>query len=92
MDEQDVRIAVLEHEVAGLREQHKEHKTEMVNSLDKLTDAVFDAIKSIRDDIKTIYEFINKSKGYVFAMMMLSSIVGGSIAAILPIFISHYWK
>lgn len=40
MDEQDVKIAVLEREVAGLREQHKEHKTEMVASLDKLTNAV----------------------------------------------------
>jgi hypothetical protein len=92
MDEQDVKIAVLEREVAGLREQHKDHKTEMVNSLNKLTDAVFDAIKTLREDVKDIYEFINKSKGYVVAMMLVCSVVGGSVAAILPVIITHYWK
>ena len=92
MDEQDVKIAVLENEVAGLREQHKAHKIETVASLDKLTDAVFDAIKALRDDVKNIYEFINKSKGYVLACMLLCSILAGLISAILPIVITHFWK
>lgn len=92
MDEQDVKIAVLEREVAGLREQHKEHKIEMVASLNKLTNAVFGAIKDLRSDVKIIYEFINKSKGYVLAMIFACSVLSGTLAAIIPLIIGHYWK
>ena len=92
MDEQDVKIAVLEREVAGLREQHKEHKIEMVNSIKELSNEFFDAITGLRGDIKYIYEFINKSKGYFFAMMIVCSVIGGSIAAIFPIIVTHFWK
>ncbi len=92
MDEQDVKIAVLEREVAGLREQHKEHKTEMVLALKELSTEFFESINALRVDIKYIYEFINKSKGYFFAMMIICSVIGGSIAAIFPIIVTHFWK
>ena len=44
------------------------------------------------EDVKDIYEFINKSKGYVVAMMLICSIIGGTIAAIGPVLLAHYWK
>lgn len=96
MDDTDVKmaiqIAVLENEVSGLREQHKNHKIETVQAIDKLTVAVFDAIDGIRLEIKNIYEFINKSKGWAAAVILLSSILGGTMVAVVTVGLQHIWK
>ena len=50
-DAQDIKIAVLEREIAGLREQHKEHKQEIKTALDKVAGVFFDNLKEMRNDI-----------------------------------------
>ena len=92
MDERDVKIAVLEREVSGIREQHKEHKVEVMASIEKLSDNVFDAVEGLRGDVKEIFEFINKSKGSVIILVILCSVLGGTVSAILPEIIHHLWK
>lgn len=92
MDEQDVKIAVLENEVRGLREQHKEHKREITESLDSFKEIVSESIQGIRDDIKDIYQFINQSKGYLAAVVLGGSILGGAVVAIASKIMDHIWK
>ena len=81
-DEQDVKIAVLEREVAGLREQHRAHKEEISQSLREVAVNFFDSIKEIRTDIKNIYEFINRSKGALAFLILCSSALGGIVVAV----------
>lgn len=92
MDDQDVKIAVLENEVAGLREQHKAHKQEITHTLNSLRDSVSESIDGIREDIKKIYEFVNQSKGYYAAVLIIASIIGGSVVAISTAIINHLWR
>lgn len=92
MDEQDVKIAVLEKEVQGLREQHREHKIEITKSLDNFKEVVSESIQGIRDDIKEIYQFINTSKGYYAAVLLASSVIGGAVVAIASKIMDHIWK
>ncbi|MEI6730596.1 MAG: hypothetical protein WCL30_04990 [Pseudomonadota bacterium] len=81
--EQQIKIAVLESEIRGLREQHKAHKDDITKSLSDLADKVFDAISGIRTEIKDIYAFINRSKGGIAALVLLASAIGGAVTAIL---------
>lgn len=92
MDEQDVKIAVLQSEVNGLREQHKAHKEEITKSLENFKEIVSESIQGIRDDIKEIYEFINQSKGYYAAILIASSVIGGAVVAIASKVMDHLWK
>ena len=81
-DAQDVKIAVLERELAGLREQHKEHKEEIKTALDKVAGVFFDNLKEMRNDIRNIYEFINQSRGGIATIMLVASAVGGVVVAV----------
>jgi hypothetical protein len=81
-DVQDVKIAVLERELAGLREQHKEHKEEIKTALDKVAGVFFDNLKEMRNDIRNIYEFINQSRGSIATLMLLASALGGVVVAV----------
>lgn len=92
MDDNTVKIAVLEREVAGLREQHKEHKLEITASLETFKTVVSESINGIRDDIKEIYEFINKSKGYYAAVLIVSSVIGGGVVAVASKVMDHIWR
>lgn len=84
---QEVKIAVLENEIKGLREQHKAHKDDITKSLSDLAYKVFDSINGIRTDIKDIYSFINKSKGGIAALVLAASAIGGAVTAILTHFL-----
>ncbi len=81
-DEQDIKIAVLEREVAGLREQHRAHKQEITQSLREVAESCCESLKEIRNDIKNIYEFINRSRGGLAAMLMWASALGGVVVAV----------
>ena len=81
-NEQDIKIAVMQSQLEGLREQHKALKEEITNSLSDLADKVFNSINGIREDIKDIYEFINRSKGGVAALLLGSSALGGVVVAV----------
>jgi len=74
-DERDVKIAVMQSQIEGLREQHTAHKEEITKSLSNLADRVFDSINGMRTDIKDIYEFINHSRGLIAALLISSSIL-----------------
>jgi hypothetical protein len=81
-DEQDIKIAILEKEVAGLRELYSVQREEIRQSLREVADEFFDSIKEIHSDIKSIYEFINQSKGGIAALMFSASAVGGVVVAV----------
>jgi hypothetical protein len=81
-DEQDIKIAVMQSQIEGLREQHKAHKEEITRSLTDLADKMFNAINGIRADIKDIYEFINRSRGSIAALLLCSSALGGVVVAV----------
>jgi len=76
-DERDVKIAVMQSQIEGLREQHKVHKEEITFALNNLADRVFDSINGIRTDIKDIYGFINHSRGMMAALLFCASTLGG---------------
>lgn len=92
MDEQDVKIAVLENEVRGLREQQKAHKEEITKAISDLAEKFFEQVGDISDDIKDIYQFINQSKGYLAAVVLGGSILGGAVVAIASKIMDHIWK
>ena len=81
-DAQDIKIAVLERELAGLREQHKEHKEEIKTALDKVAGVFFENLKEMRNDIRNIYEFINQSRGGIATLMLFASALGGVVVAV----------
>lgn len=91
-DTQDVKIAVLERELAGLREQHREHKEEIKSALDKVAGAFFDNLKEMRNDIRNIYEFIHQSRGSIGTLMMLASTVGGIVVAVVSWGLANFFK
>ncbi len=81
-DEQDIKIAVLEREVQGLREQHRAHKEEITQSLREVAESFHDNLKEIRNDIKNIFEFINRGKGGFAVILLLSSTLSGIVVAV----------
>lgn len=87
-NEQDIKIAVMESQIEGLREQHKSHKEEITKSLS----AVTEAINGIREDIKQIYEFVNKSRGSIAATILGASAIGGIVVAVATAIIGHFIK
>jgi len=91
-NEQDIKIAVMQNQIEGLREQHKAHKEEITRSLSDLADKVFESINGIRTDIKDIYEFINRSKGSVAALLLCSSALGGIVVAVVSWALTRFIK
>ncbi len=87
-DDNAIKIAVMQNQIDGLREQHKAHKEEITKSMTDLGDKVFTVIDGIRGDIKDIYEFINKSRGAIAFLFIGSSAFGAVITALL----THYLK
>ncbi len=81
-DEQDIKIAVMQSQIDGLREQHKSHKEDITRSLTELANKVSESINGIREDIKDIYEFINRSRGGIAALVLVSSALGGVVVAV----------
>ena len=82
VDDQDIKIAVLVREVAGLREQHRAHKQEITQSLHEISDNFSLSLREIRMDIKNIYEFINRSKGGIATLIFSASTLGGIVVAV----------
>lgn len=91
-DEQDIKIAVMQSQIEGLREQHRAHKEEITRSLSDLADKVFQSINGIRTDIKDIYEFINRSRGSVAALMLCASALGGVVVAVVSWGLAKFLK
>ena len=90
-DDQDIKIAVLERELAGLREQHKEHKEEIKQALDKVANVFFENLKEMRTDIRSIYDFINQSKGSIATLMLMASALGGVVVAVVSWALGHFF-
>lgn len=88
MDEQDLKIAVMENEIKGLREQHKAHKDEITLSLNQ----VWGVVKEIRTDIKNIFEFINRSRGGLYVAILAASVIGGVVVAFVSAILGHFLK
>lgn len=91
-DEQDIKIAVMQSQIEGLREQHRSHKEEITRSLSELADKVFLSIGGIRADIKDIYEFINRSRGSVAALLLGASALGGVVVAVVSWALARFLK
>lgn len=88
MDEQDIKIAVMDNEIKGLREQHKAHKDELKASFDQ----VWNVVKEIRTDIKSIFEFINQSRGSLYTIIIAASGLGGVVVAVVSWALGHFFK
>lgn len=82
----------MQSQIEGLREQHKSHKEEITKSLADLADKVFVAIGGIRNDIKDIYEFINRSRGSIAALMLCASALGGIVVAVVSWALAKFLK
>jgi hypothetical protein len=89
-NEQDIKIAVLEREVAGLREQQKAHKEEITKSLTDIGNNFKESVIEIRNDIKYIYEFVNRIKGSFTILILAASALGGIVVAISEFLIAHF--
>jgi hypothetical protein len=92
IDDQDIKIAVMQTQIEGLREQHKSHKEEITRSLANLADKMFDSINGIRSDIKDIYEFVNRSKGSLAALLLCASALGGVVVAVTSWVLARFLK
>lgn len=88
-DSHFIKIAVLEREIAGLREQHKEHKEEIKAALERVTGAFYDNLKEMRNDIRSINEFINRSRGSMATLMLIGSALGGIVVAVVSWLLSR---
>lgn len=91
-DDQDIKIAVMQTQIEGLREQHKSHKEEITRSLSDLADKVYNSINGIRSDIKDIYEFINRSRGSVAVLLLSASALGGVVVAVVSWTLTKFLK
>ena len=89
-DPYEVKIAVLERELEGLREQHKEHKEEIKQVIDKIAGVFYDNLKEMRTDIRNIYEFINRSRGGIAVIMLIGSALGGVVVAVVSWWLARY--
>jgi len=74
--ENAIKIAVLESEMNGLREQHKAHAERTDQKLDKLT-----------GQLSELVAIMNKGKGAFGFAMVLAATLGAATAAILEYFI-----
>ena len=81
-EDHDVKIAVMQSQIESLREQQRLHKEEITKTLNHLADRVFESINGIRDDIKDIYEFINRSRGSFTTLLLFASAIGGFVFAL----------
>ena len=69
--ENDIKIAVLEEQIKGLREQHKAHSDQTRELLTRLFDEM-DALK----------EAMNKGKGVFAASLTIAGVLGGIISTV----------
>lgn len=69
-DERDIKIAVLETQFSGLREQHKAHAEAMEKQFSALSEKI--------DELTAI---MNQGKGAYAASMLLAGVIGGAIMA-----------
>lgn len=70
-DTQDIKIAVLEEQIKGLREQHKAHADTTKEMLGKLFDEM--------DELKSA---MNRGKGVFAASLTFAGVIGGVISII----------
>jgi hypothetical protein len=91
-DDQDIKIAVMQTQIEGLREQHKSHKEEITRSLCDLADKMYSSINGIRSDIKDIYEFINRSRGGIVVLLLCASALGGVVVAVVSWALTRFIK
>jgi hypothetical protein len=67
----ETKIAVLQAEVFGLREQHKEQSNILRNEL-----------QDLKSEVKGISMQINKREGAISALLLVASFVGGLVALV----------
>jgi hypothetical protein len=67
----ETKIAVLQAEVFGLREQHKEQSNLLRNEL-----------QEVKNELKTIAVQINRREGATSALLLVASFVGGLVALV----------
>lgn len=87
-DTLETRVAVLETRIENLEENH--NKLEELH--EKSNGALLQAVNSIRADLKEIYEFINKSKGSLAALLLAASGITGIIVAVVDWTLTHFLK
>jgi len=51
---------------------------------------MFESIDGIRKDIKDIYEFINRSRGSIAALLLLASMLGEVVFALLSWWLERF--
>lgn len=103
MDEQDVKIAILNTKMESLGEQQKsmgEHQRLQALNTDTKFERVFDYLKpmaewvqqnrDIPSQVKTLWDFHQQNKGFLTATRILTAAVGGSVVALADFFLS--WK
>lgn len=86
-DEQDVKIAILDTKIEGIREQQKAH----ADSSDKKFERVFEYVKPVSDwvlqnketpaQVKVLWDFHQQNKGFLSATRLLTASIGGMIVA-----------
>lgn len=103
MDEQDVKIAVLETKFDGLRDQHKAQTDKIVSMLETQNKTAADlreymkpAIefatvnKDMPGQVKVLWDFHQQNKGFLSATRLLTATVGGIVVALADFLIG--WK
>ncbi len=93
MDEQDVKIAVLDTKIEGIREQQKAH----ADNSDKKFDRMFEYLKPVNEwviqnkelpeRVKILWDFHHQNKGFLSATRLLTASVGGCIVAAADFFL-----
>lgn len=92
MDEQDVKIAVLDTKIEGIREQQKAH----ADNNDQKFERMFDYLKPVNEwviqnkelpsQVKTLWDFHQQNKGFLSATRLLTAAIGGTIVALADFF------
>lgn len=77
----ETRMAVIETKVDSLEAEHR-----------RSNGALLEAVEAIREDIKEIFEFINKSKGGIAALLLGASVITGTVVSVVSWFLTHFLK
>lgn len=75
----ETRMAVMENRLDTLEEEH-----------DRSNGNLLLAVEAIRKDIKEIFEFINRSKGGITALILAASVITGTVVSVVSWVLAHF--
>lgn len=85
-DSPEIRVAVLEAQVLGLREQQKAHAEKTDEKIEKLSRKVEEKTEKLSAKMDVVLEHLNKGRGAFAMALFASGAIGAYLAKIIEIF------